>query len=491
MELFENIGFKKNPFSTFTAEKEMDFLEKVFIKPRNYKSLKSDVVDNNSSFIIGARGVGKTALILSLKDDLEKENVFCLFIDDFDGIPVKNNKAEFLKNIIEKLIKSYCVALSNSPFLLKKLDKYDKEKLAFIISEFFHSLSKSELETYYNKATKYKTRNTFKKIFNNVFNKPINLLIAGSIEIVSDSVRKSLSLPVPNSTTHYKNYFPEFKLEEIESDKKSNVFLKDPTALKSILEDLSKIINKSGFKSTSILIDRADEYTKLGFGIEAVCVFLMELLSDTTILLNSNYSFVIGIWDAMKSTLDSYKVRFDKIKPLDINWDEEFLEKILLRRIEYFSDNNVKLSELLTTEAKKKVLQLSNNSPRYLFRQLSVIYDEQNNVDSNAKSFSNQIVEAGQLNYCKNFEFYAVFPTKKGTKEDVVININRLLKINKLTIRTKDFVDVFKVSTPTAISYIKILQDYGLVTNLGGNNYDVINPIIRHLIMNSVKQIKN
>ncbi len=63
MELYERLKFKKNPFSTFSAEQESKFLDDVFIYPNNYNSLRSDLIENRSRFIIGARGIGKTCLL--------------------------------------------------------------------------------------------------------------------------------------------------------------------------------------------------------------------------------------------------------------------------------------------------------------------------------------------------------------------------------------------------------------------------------------------
>lgn len=494
MELFQRLKFKKNPFSTFSAEQERKFLDEIFIYPNNYNSLRSDIIENRSRFIIGARGIGKTALIYKVKKEIEENNVFAILIDDFEGIPVKNNKKHFLKLIITETIKVYCATISKNPNLLKQLDKNDKEKLSFIIAEFFKSLSIREYEEYYNKASKYKSRNLIKHIYNRVFNKPINLLLGGGLELASDFVRKSFGLPDPNATGFYKNYLPELELETIKKSENPSEFLEDSKALKLIWVDLAQLINKSGFKTTTILFDRADEYTTLGQGIESITTFLKDLLTDTTLLLSENYSIVIGLWDATKSDFDQLGVRFDKIKPFNINWSPNKLKEILEKRIEHFSERKVKANDIFTETTINELIDLSDCSPRYLFRQLSVIYDTQNNQDSSSDVITQKSVEDGQLNYCKDFEFYAVFPSKKGSKEDILVNVNRILKIGNEEIKTKDYVDIAKVSTPTAISYIKIVQNYGLVhyigeTENGAKTYQVQNPVLKFLLKKGVTEI--
>ena len=494
MELYERLKFKKNPFSTFSAEQERKFLDQIFIEPDNYTSLRADIVENRSRFILGARGIGKTALIYKLKKDIEDQNVFAVLIDEYEGIPEKNNKREFLKQVIGETILLYCATISENPSILKNLDKFEKEKLSFIVAEFFRSLSKSEYEKYYDKATKYKTRNFFRNLYNKVFHKPINLLIGGSIELASDFVRKSLGLPDPNSEGFYKNYLPELELEKIKRSSNPSEFLDDVKALKMIWSDLTRIISKSGFATTSVMFDRADEYTAIGQGIESITAFLKEMLIDTSLLLSDNYSFVIGLWDATKSDFDHIGVRFDKIKPFNINWSKEKLRQILEKRIKFFSDGKLGSADIFSSEAINRFIELSDNSPRYLFRQLSVVYDTQNNLSSESKTISTEAIDIGQLNYCKEFEFYAVFPSRKGSREDILVNVNRLLKIGKKEIRTKDYIDLANVSTPTAINYIKIVQNYGLVkyigeTENGAKTYEVQNPVINYLIERQIKGI--
>ena len=71
MELYQNLGFSDNPFSTFSAEEEKRFLNNIYINPLFYETLKSDLINGHSRFILGARGIGKTVLLLQLKNALD------------------------------------------------------------------------------------------------------------------------------------------------------------------------------------------------------------------------------------------------------------------------------------------------------------------------------------------------------------------------------------------------------------------------------------
>ena len=132
MELYKNLGLTENPFSTFSAEEEKNFLSKIYVNPLFYETLKSDISKGHSRFILGSRGIGKTALLLQLRENLKNTNVFTIIIDEFDDIPVKNNDIEISRLIIEKLVTFFCVEISKCPARLSDLDKHQKEKLSFI-----------------------------------------------------------------------------------------------------------------------------------------------------------------------------------------------------------------------------------------------------------------------------------------------------------------------------------------------------------------------
>jgi hypothetical protein len=205
---------------------------------------------------------------------------------------------------------------------------------------------------------------------------------------------------------------------------------------------------------------------------------------------------VFSIWDAIKPGLSSKGIRFDKIKPLDITWNDKHLKGILDKRLAYFSNNKIKYDDVIPEMSDYlEIVSLSNKSPRYLFRLLSIVYDQQNTNNPNSDIFESKNIKNGLRIFAETFDFYAVFPGNRGNKLDVITNINRLLRIGKKQIKTKDFVDVFKVSNATAISYIKVHRDYGLVsedseTESGAKLFNITNPIILNLLDNKTPEIK-
>jgi DNA replication protein DnaC len=78
-DLFENMGFNANPFSRFSAEEEKEYLQKIFVQPKYYATIHSDIKSGTSRFIFGERGVGKSALVLNLMNDFSEERVLSVY----------------------------------------------------------------------------------------------------------------------------------------------------------------------------------------------------------------------------------------------------------------------------------------------------------------------------------------------------------------------------------------------------------------------------
>lgn len=488
-ELYQSLGLTTNLFSKFSAEEETDYLDSIYVQPKYFNSLYSNLKDASSRFIIGSRGSGKTALIMQLKKALEENNVYTFLLDNFENIPKKDNEKHFIFEIIQGITSELSLILSKNPHLLKKLDKFEKEKLSFIIQEFFKTLSKREYLDRNDKVVRFKNKNTFFAFFNIYLNKPINLLVSGAIEIASDTVSKSLGLSKIQSADFYKNYIPEFKNKVPEKKLKFENY--DYNSLKNILIDLSKIVKKIGYHNVVILIDKIDENRNLRGSINEVCTFIEEVLKDTNLLMQNDFGIVFSIWDEVRNVLASRGVRFDKFRPIDVTWTTEEILQIINKRLSFFSNKTNNIQDLLADVTEKDgIIQLANFSPRDLFHLMANIYDEQSIIDSTTSYFTSEAIKKGKLKFCEEYEYYALFPSNRGSKDDVFRNINRLLKTGKTTLRSNDLASVLKVNPATANSYIKIMSDFNFIKMTDEQYvYNVIDPKIKYLIENKIIEI--
>ncbi len=488
-ELYQSLGLKTNLFSKFSAEEEAEYLNDIYVQPKYFNTLYSNLKDASSRFIIGSRGSGKTALILQLKKALEENNVYTFLLDNFENIPNKNNEKHFILEIIQGITSDFSLILSKNPQLIKKLDKFEKEKLSFIIQEFFKTLSKREYLERNDKVKRFKAKNAFKEFFNSYLNKPINLLVSGGIEILSDAVAKSLGLPKIQNEEFYKNYIPEFKTKVPEKNVSFDTY--DYNSLKEILIDLSKIIKKAGYHNVVIMIDKIDENRNLRGAINDVCNFIEEILKDTNLLMQNDFGVVFSIWDEVRNVLASRGVRFDKFRPIDVTWTSDEILEIINKRISFFSNKANNIQDLLVDASEKdNIIMLANYSPRDLFHLFANIYDEQSIIDSSSTYFSREAINNGKHKFCKEYEYYALFPSNRNSKDDVFRNINRLLKTGKIILRSNDLAAVLKVNPGTANSYIKIMSDFNFIKMTDEQYvYIVIDPKIKYLIENKITEI--
>jgi len=103
-ELYSSLGLTGDPFSHFSAEEEGNYLKNIYINPKYYNTLRSNLKNGSSRFIVGSRGSGKTALILSLIDTLSNDDTICIMFDAFDSVPKKDNEKHFIYQSIQKII---------------------------------------------------------------------------------------------------------------------------------------------------------------------------------------------------------------------------------------------------------------------------------------------------------------------------------------------------------------------------------------------------
>lgn len=101
-ELFYNLGFRENPFSRFSAEEETDYIDNIFSPPKYYQTIYSDIFAGTSRFILGGRGIGKSALMFKLKNKLDSRACLTILIDQYDNIPETENEKQLLIEILKK-----------------------------------------------------------------------------------------------------------------------------------------------------------------------------------------------------------------------------------------------------------------------------------------------------------------------------------------------------------------------------------------------------
>lgn len=291
----------------------------------------------------------------------------------------------------------------------------------------------------------------------------INSLISAGVEIVSDTISKSLGLSRSYNENIYKNYIPEFKTTTVEPSKFKDSL--DLHALKKILKEVVQIIKKCGYTKVVLFFDKIDEYPALEGKVDKIVDFIKEIMQDNNLLQIPDASFVFSIWKKIRIELNSQNIRFDKFRPIDVTWEDKDLENLLNLRLKYFSNDKqtLTINEIIPNKNKIKLLSyIANKSPRDMLRLLAYIYDEQSILDENSQFFSDLSIDNGIMKFIKEYDFYSLYP-KSGRVDDIYNIINKILQVGKKEFFGTDYAARFKVIANTANSHIKIMKDYGLI----------------------------
>lgn len=487
-ELFENMGFRENPFSRFSAEEEKEYLHNIFVPPKYYATIHSDLKTGSSRFIFGERGVGKSALVLNLKSDFAENRVFCILIDDYEGIKLTANGKEFFALTLKNVVTTFGLYLLKNKQYIRGLSKEEKEKLTFFIYIFFETLSKSQFDDLYNKTTHIKSKNIFRRIINYFVFKPVNIFLSGCSEFIGSTINNALGLPTQVGEHVYKEFFP--KLKETSFLEKIMPNQLEYQTMKSMLRELIPIINKCGYNGVVIIYDKIDEYRLLNAQITTIAQFIKDLVLDTSLLLDDSISLVFSLWSRIKQPLANMGVRYDKLKPIDITWTNSDLKKILGDKLAYFSDKKINdIQQIVSEKYVETILHLANGSPRHLIILLSKIYDEQTTIDESVKTFCDEAVEKGLANFASTFDFGIYY---SGEKLKIMRKIvKEVLRVQKIEFQTKDLIDTFKISSQAANSKIRIMLSYGIIEDVTvgsrAKQYQVVEPRIEYLIKNNMR----
>lgn len=468
-----------NPFARFSAEEEED-LRSIFIKPRYYDTLKSNARQGNSRILVGQRGLGKSATIHMLFEDLKTNGTLPLLITRYEDIPLSNNKGYFLYKIVQSLTKRIAEHLYKNRKDTKLLSKEQKGRLSYLVEMFY---DEEIAEDYLKRAQvikKKKRNNCFRRIFNKNL-RLINGVASGAIKITSSVIRQGMGLPENGDATMNSAIFEEIPLDEINSLSMKDVVNKGSDKILAMLKLLVDIAQSLNYESIVVLFDKIDEFSDVNSDVNKVAEFTLQILTDTDLLYTNKLSIVFSLWSEVKRTLNNRGVRFDKFQDIDISWRDEELERIIDKRLLYYSIDKkvpVSLRSLIPFENDRNIiLRLAGGSPRSLISLMNRLYDEEMGNDAKSgdvMSFSSATISKGLIEFCKRFDYESLQPSKISDRNDYYNWLNKVLLMKKPDFTISELCNVFNIKTTTARTYISQLVKLGIILPEASENEDII-----------------
>ncbi len=506
-----SLGFKSSPFSHFTSEKELHFIDDSFYKPHHYSTI-FDGIKSSSVIVIGERGSGKTALSIDLRKKLNSKDSLIVNIDDYselfksfddeiqeitdrksilieqqdklkEGIgdeEIEDNEElsaiiSQLQEEIEKIDDAKKIYFQNEIliFLRKKIaDSFFLR--AFSDSRSFWKLTKSErtkLSRYYHQDVGSSTKrelakkidqiqnNVFKRISVKIYNSSCALLnygINAAISILMEPVTRVFpALPaIDNDREHLKKIEATVDSDFIPAEDKYDD-----------LKDLCDLIKTSGYNNIYIFIDKIDEDARFDNDAEKISEFIKPIASNNKILTSEFFNLALFAWSTPFEFIKS-SVRTQKITLRKLEWPIDYLKEVLKKRIISHSSTNqyIDIFENLTEKNKDNIFKLSNGNPRDLWHLLSIAFEEQFSID--AKSLlTDDAVEKAIVKFITDFNYYEYYPKKsKARKNSMDVNayIKHLQKLKSIEF-TKSHLNKNAQTGSSTTNYVTAMERMGLI----------------------------
>lgn len=483
-----------DPFSKLSAEEELGSLEYLFYKPQFYNELISLAKNGNSRFILGQRGDGKSSIIYKLEMDLKCQNTLPILITRYDSFPSSKNECYFLYTIIQALTFEVAKHLFERAKDRRRLNKVQKAQLSFFIQAFYDPHTAPQFVELAKAITRKKKRRLLLNLLNSNI-RFLNRLISNATQLTSASLNSFLQLN--GNEAQITNLLGEFSITDINTLSKDEVIGWGKDKLVKIISNLKDIAISIGYHSVIILFDKIDECQLAGTDVEKVAEFTSEILTDNDLLYMQNISIVFSLWSEMKNSLGSKGVRFDKFKCIDIRWDTIGLERLIDKRLAFYSidkKNPVCLKSLIPDEVQRNdILILANKSPRSLINLLGYISCEDNRED--IIDFSLSAISKGTIKFCKEFDYESLLPSRLGKSTDLINWIEKVLAIKRVNFSLKEASQALGQTPNTTQQYvdylkkISIIKDGPLSDEDGKSRYDVIDPKIKFLISRGVTSL--
>lgn len=436
MALFETLGFTQHPFSKTNADEEPD-LKEYFVPPPYFDAVVGDSKNPTPSIVLAPRGAGKSALRKMVEAQSFKNQFLAVTYDRYEF--TANTKIDditlqyHLRNIITRILLSYFSYLSDYPDVQKNLTKDDKKYLGLFATTYLGDLNGEHLRELLNDLKSLPEK--FKKFWqSNV----------GILEPVVNFILKNYKIP-------------EIDLPDVKNDEKRLA-----ETYKHQLSTLLNLVQKIGFKSIYILIDRVDETEITGNDPEATYRLIQPIIRDLDLLGLKGFGFKFFLWDKIMPFFKA-DARPDRVAEYNLNWTRKSLKKVLEARLKVYSNNTITSFQQLCHTAPSisiddTICIMANGSPRNLIRYCEHIFAVQGEKNPGANRIDFGSIDTGITDFSEKL-LYEIYP-EKYIKEIQKIG-QEVFYIN--FVATK----IFKVTAEAVRGKIKGWMNVGIIKQVG------------------------
>lgn len=406
-DYLDAIGLENNPFQFYNADKEVDLISNYFIKPDYFEDIWGDPYNPVSNIVYAPRGGGKTAQRIMVEKRAKD-------FEDILTVTYTNHDLSQFKNINEITL-AYHLTYLNRLLLLAFFNRINDENF-----DYNARFSYSERQYIY-KITRiylYETPASFP-------NQAINALKTVGDRAVD--LWNGFKEPIVNVVKQItKSKGLEIDLSNIEIDKKLEFSHRDN------FFNINALLNKAGYNSIMVLIDKVDEQNLTGNNPLSSFILISDLIKDLELLETPNMSFKFFLWDALRPFAMEH-ARPDRVFSYDLVWTWQQIETMLSKRVSAYSNGKVTNFNSLFKSRKSlgRIILFSELSPRDCVRMCNRILSEQFKVNPNSINFEEHVVNASIESFCKEKSQELITNSS---------NYNYLTKTNKVSFTIEELV---------------------------------------------------
>lgn len=482
-EYYGKLGFYRNPFETNTAEREPE-IEKYVVRPPYLDPIEDASKHSGSYTLSGSRGSGKSATRITVHRNILNSNLphkLPVALTNFEkmrGVKRVDDMLDlFARQIFFLTIEACLVYLTSldsekTTEYLASLDKDSKRFVDWAINNYYLNRPQDE-----RNVSAQECFDTFSVSFARQSKlwaeKRWDTLTASLINI-ADAIARTFNVELGN-TDEYKKLFSS-------TESAGGATLDPLFALKKAVE-FCRIM---GFSGLLIQVDKIDETDWTTNDAEAAAKLVWPIFSNVQLHEIDGLSWSFFLWDRVRGYLiNEYNmpVRWDKLPNDKIKWDSKHLQRLVERRISFFSHGKLNsMSELFDgkvgdADIYQQILTLSGLSPRILVTVINnILTDHIHAHEGVITPLNMQAVNNGLDNYAR-------ISILNDYSADT---ISQLKKLNKTTFVTKDVAKAFSIGQQGARQKIEKWINSGLARKNGQVHAgDRVKPVDEFIISES------
>lgn len=465
-EFYKAFGLNEFPFNTFTTEQETNIAKQIFVSQGEYDPIIDAFKAERNIMLLGERGSGKTAILEDFYRELIKRKKLITIIHDFSSLSKRPTSAEVYRLLISNSLITLFTKIGENPLKLWSLNKEEKVLLSYLLYEFLPPVSQDLLK---DKISKIQIP-VYIRPLNWGYNKvrgPLNFGATVGKNIAYQYILKHFSyLPPIENEGQIQEFFPELKLNV-----DSTFFSQEVTF--RLLKKLGDISEKLGYKKPVILLDRLDEDPRFENDADIISEFITPFLTEANLLSIKEYQIVYFIWSTPFRFIEDL-VRTQKYYCPSLKWSHQDLEKLINRRLEYYSVSRItnykSLFDMTSISENdlKKIFGLSNSNPRDLIHIFKILFEEQYRLNPNVSKFDDNLLSIALNKFVLDFNYFEYYPRKSNARAntmDVYSYAAHLLKLDNEEF-SKNQLNEKAGTGGSTNNYVVSMEKIGLIENI-------------------------